>query len=361
MGFGKSRYCISEDDKKPITCDQYRETAYFDKIGDDNTNGLTMTEQLNPSKMPSIKTYDELVQKLNEAVPVFDIPKFNTAYYPFLGRGSYGEVIKYTPRNNIMDKSKSKKLKKGVPYAVKITRLENPTNFKHFYMETISLYNIKSEFVIKFIGVIYDVYVNSVYSIYEFCDGIDLTLDFKNKIPVDKLILQIAKGIKDIHDAGIAHQDLNPANIMLCRSNSNNSYNVKIIDFGLSHIATNNNISQRTGTMNYMAPELFHRLDKYFPLALSLLKQKQNILKRDIYSFGIILNQLEITNQQQSTNLIIPYENVINRNDDIAQKKIFDGERPTHCKSSIYADLIQECWNKRIKKRPTAEKLVAEI
>ncbi len=86
----------------------------------------------------------------------------------------------------------------------------------------------------------------------------------------------INEGLNVLHNAGIIHKDLKPANIML----NDDGKSVAIIDFGISSFETNGNtvIVTKTGmTPEYSAPESYRGL---------FLEES------DYYSFGITLYEL---------------------------------------------------------------------
>ena len=86
-----------------------------------------------------------------------------------------------------------------------------------------------------------------------------------------KYIRQVAEAIAVVHEAGLIHRDLCPRNLLLTGDNET----LKLTDFGLSVPATKFFLlpGNRTGTPNYMAPELVrrHRTDK----------------RLDIFAFGV--------------------------------------------------------------------------
>jgi len=95
----------------------------------------------------------------------------------------------------------------------------------------------------------------------EFVDGV--TFDFLREngtVPKlrDKLELlaQAADGLAAVHEAGFIHHDINPRNFLIDRDRR-----VKLIDFGLTVPNTPEfrRPGNRTGTLNYMAPELIRR------------------------------------------------------------------------------------------------------
>jgi serine/threonine-protein kinase len=72
-----------------------------------------------------------------------------------------------------------------------------------------------------------------------------------------KFIKQIAEALDTVHKAGFIHRDVCPRNLILSGDNEV----LKLTDFGLTVPATPPFMrpGNRTGTPNYMAPELIHR------------------------------------------------------------------------------------------------------
>jgi serine/threonine protein kinase len=70
-------------------------------------------------------------------------------------------------------------------------------------------------------------------------------------------LLQIADGLEYVHQQGFLHRDMCPRNIMI-----NQTGLVKLIDFGLAipNRPEFTRAGNRTGTINYLAPELIKRL-----------------------------------------------------------------------------------------------------
>jgi len=90
------------------------------------------------------------------------------------------------------------------------------------------------------------------------------------------LMLQIARGLKHIHDNGIIHHDLTDNNILVSLGETEDDIILKICDFGLSELTTEgygNSELREAGTLNWMAPEQFNASNK-------------TTQKMDIYNFS---------------------------------------------------------------------------
>ncbi|POG67737.1 kinase-like domain-containing protein [Rhizophagus irregularis DAOM 181602=DAOM 197198] len=154
-------------------------------------------------------------------------------------------------------------------------------------------------------------------------------INYKSKI---ENLLKIARGLLDIHNAEKVHKDFHSGNILLNKIGS-----PYISDLGMCQPA---NIKQTVkegiyGVLPYMAPEV--------------LRGQQYTKAADIYSFGIIMN--ELLSEE------IPFNDI--SHDEILVIKICKGLRPTIPKDipKLIADLIIKCWDAEIKNRPTAKEL----
>ena len=98
------------------------------------------------------------------------------------------------------------------------------------------------------------------YIVMEFVEGINLqevrqsrVLEIPERV---ELLAQAAAGLAAVHAAGFIHRDLGPKNLLVDPNDR-----VKLIDFGLTvpNTPTFRRPGNRTGTLNYMAPELLRR------------------------------------------------------------------------------------------------------
>jgi serine/threonine-protein kinase len=87
-----------------------------------------------------------------------------------------------------------------------------------------------------------------------------------------RFIRQAAEAVMAVHEAGFIHRDICPRNFLL----SNSRTDLKLIDFGLTVPATRwfMQPGNRTGTPNYMAPELVRR--------------RATDQRLDVFAFGVM-------------------------------------------------------------------------
>jgi serine/threonine protein kinase len=96
---------------------------------------------------------------------------------------------------------------------------------------------------------------------------------------VSQLFIEILESVRYLHKSTIINRDLNPSNIMLKIPENFESF-IKIVDFGLIaiHEFQNQTHSSDKGNYDYIAPEVLYG--------------RKYDTKADIYSLGILLNEL---------------------------------------------------------------------
>ena len=160
----------------------------------------------------------------------------------------------------------------------------------------------------------------------------------KRRCPVDlqvaiDLMLQVAKGMRYLHNRKIAYRDLKPSSILVQPSETSlhqDGYvRVKLADFGIVTASTMRSV--------YAAPEVDQEAGA---------KNVEFSLRTDIWSFGMICSQI-LTGK-------VPYED--ERREGLSSKIVEEGLRPDlpaqHCPEYLRI-LISRCWNIHQDQRPT--------
>lgn len=175
------------------------------------------------------------------------------------------------------------------------------------------------------------------FSLFRILHNPQITLDWSTRIRIAR---HIAIGLAFLHKQDIIHRDIKSDNVLLTQD-----YAAKLTDFGLSKIKT---ASRETiqisgdkagGTFQWMAPEILN-----------------NIISKasDIYSMGITFWELA----SRET----PFKN-IERRELIPFFVLSMGLKehiPADCPKKL-ATLIQSCWDKEPKARPTADEVVTYL
>jgi len=124
-----------------------------------------------------------------------------------------------------------------------------------------------------------------LFLIMEYVEGIELDVHINKvsgPIPEQKLITLFTKILDAIgyaHDRGMIHRDIKPSNVIITKEG-----NVKILDFGIAKLVTDNKELTKSGvqvgTVAYMSPEQ--------------VKAEKIDTLTDIYSLGVTLYQMAV-------------------------------------------------------------------
>ena len=175
---------------------------------------------------------------------LFSVFLQNSTSENVIGSGSFGEVSIHTY--------------KGLQRAVKQLGINGQISSRD-QIEINAMELLNHENIVQFFGhIIKDGYLLLHM---ELC-VMDLKAYFKASISVEAktgIMLQIAQGLKHIHDHGIIHRDIKPANVLVQSANGKEVF--KLADFGLAKIMTSKDSSITMsmsvfGTKDYMAPEV---------------------------------------------------------------------------------------------------------
>lgn len=115
------------------------------------------------------------------------------------------------------------------------------------------------------------------------------TVHFLREEEITSLLQDITSGLGFLHDRGVLHLDIKPANVLLEWEDDSMLPRALLSDFGSSTFQHENWTSRKrsgnTGTMEYMPPETFHEDPKSGKL-------EELSSKADIWSLGMILHLL---------------------------------------------------------------------
>jgi protein-serine/threonine kinase len=188
-----------------------------------------------------------------------------------VGKGSFGKVILVKYFNN--DKI----------YAMKILDKEEiirRKQIKHTKTERLLLEKLNHPFIAQLQFAFQD--TKKLYLVTEFMQGGELFFHIKRRTGFKEVsakfyMSQIFLAIDYLHKNGYIYRDLKPENILIDKEG-----NIKLTDFGLSKVISNNGDINTTntlcGTLEYIAPEIF--------------KRKPYDKSIDWFSFGVVLYEM---------------------------------------------------------------------
>ncbi|OQS07666.1 hypothetical protein THRCLA_20091, partial [Thraustotheca clavata] len=238
-------------------------TTYLDSRNNSNETPLTF----------AIKSGSWMVKTIFEAIyePVQDIQptKLEIEYKNGLGCGGFGSVYKGKYKNKV----------------VAVKQIHARLDIYNFDKEIMAMRVCVSPYVLRFIAVC-DLSTDNPKLVLEYMDAGDLRsfLDKKSLNKATKTNYStlevawfIANGLADIHGGGYIHRDLKSPNILL-----STTHYMKIADTGLTRDIYNT-MTQGVSVFSWVAPEVLSG-DNYSYSA-------------DIYSFGVILTELDTLNR----------------------------------------------------------------
>lgn len=187
----------------------------------------------------------------------------------------------------------------------------------------------------------FDSWDNIPYLVMKFCSGgsLDKKVGKLTDIEIISIIRDLCEGLKCLHQSGVIHQDIKPANILIDEQG-----HYVLSDFGISSKSKSTlrksvNMFQNTSmTEDYAPPE------KFSPKAADRMPDK----KGDIFSLGISLYELITGNlpfDNLSTGRQLQYENIRLDYSEIKDTKI--------------RGIVQWCMQREKDKRPSASEIVS--
>jgi eukaryotic-like serine/threonine-protein kinase len=210
-----------------------------------------------------------LIRKILEFQPLFVVKRYYYAYAPsrramenpvspkklagryevrqILGQGGMGLV--YRAYDTVVRREVAVKTILDIP---------DPASLQLFYKECDVLASMSHPNIVEIfdIGEFEDEGKKKPYFVMPLLPG--TTLDHfvrkaSHRLTVERtveIISQTCRGLQAAHERGLVHRDLKPSNIFVMEDDS-----VKIIDFGVAHMADTHTTRAQKGTLLYMSPE----------------------------------------------------------------------------------------------------------
>ena len=192
-----------------------------------------------------------------------------------LGQGAFGKVFKV------------REIKTGKIMALKVIEIKNQTLLRQTQKEIDNLRKISTPncnpYLICYYGAHYIPSKKLMLIEMEYIDGVQLDYWVKNFNGTKNelygyllaIMIKILKGLQYVHNNGLIHKDIKPANILLTQVNG--EYIPKLVDFGLScqvhKCVPVFCCKSYSGTPIFMAPET--------------IKSGTNFFSSDIWSLGV--------------------------------------------------------------------------
>ena len=303
---------------------------------------IPMTEDL--KHMLGDLDNSEFSSSIPDNVPIIDCKDLIIDDSNELGRGSFGVVMKGEWN--------------GMDVAVKVLHLKKLTKQeqKDFVKEIRILALLgKHQNIVQLYGycleppalVIEYVQLGNLNYLLYYCEDEDIEARMTDGRIKKRLLVGVANGMVQLHATGIIHGDLKPQNILVT-----DDYTAKIADFGLARlraktsasvssrvleVASEDEVPAACGTAAYMAPEL-------------LDGGKRSNEKTDVYSFGVLLNEV-VQEQEPYYECLMDFHG---KGPNAAVMRAKEGHRPMILKKTPEAikTLIQACWALDATRRP---------
>jgi serine/threonine protein kinase len=194
-----------------------------------------------------------------------------------IGEGGMGKVLKVRHR----------RLRK--PFALKLMRADvsrDPEWRRLFYREAQLASSLVHPNIVSVVDFGEDK-ERGLFMVMELLDGelLSSRVERMGQLPVKvacDVAMQLAEALHHSHSQQVVHADIKPDNVLCVRlpSSDRRRWSVKLLDFGMAHLATPHEGQQQTigGTPAYMAPE---RIRGHAPQA-----------SMDLYGLGILLYEM---------------------------------------------------------------------
>lgn len=282
-------------------------------------------ESLPPAVVqPRIALFPEQVDILNDGSDVWEIDSKVLKFEYKIATGSNGDLYKGTLRSQEV--------------AIKVLKIEHLSEGvqREFAQEVYILRKVRHKHVVQFIGACTKPPLLCIVTEYMSGGSVYSFLHKKKgylKLPaVLKVAIDVARGMRYLHQNNIIHRDLKAANLLLDENEV-----VKVADFGVARVQVQSGVmTAETGTYRWMAPEV--------------IEHKPYNHKADVFSFGVVLWEL-LTGK-------IPYDNLtpLQAAVGVVQK----GLRPTVPRQThpLVVTLLEKCWQQEPSLRPEFSEII---
>lgn len=247
-----------------------------------------------------------------------------------IGTGTYGKVFKALRKSD------------GKIVAVKIVDIAkmDKAGIESVLNEVRILSSISNSYIVEYYEAFVDPCETQFWIIMEFLGGGDLANAIKasqkqniriNERQIWSYMIQILKGVLDLHKLKIVHRDIKPANIFLTEDYKH----VKIGDMNVSKVLKQDLTKTQIGTPYYLAPEIWNK--------------KSYDYKADVFSLGALVYELAALKH--------PYEA---KNTSELHRKILNESiprLPTYYSEDLNY-IVMKCLTKDPQKRPNVEQLL---
>ncbi|KAF7270952.1 hypothetical protein GWI33_016110 [Rhynchophorus ferrugineus] len=196
------------------------------------------------------------------------------AHIRLLGRGACGEVRLVRERNSLAYYA-IKKILIGPSNTSQMHKINHPSKINN---EINILRTLSHGCVINMNDIIQT--QSEVYLVLEYMAGGELSNRIRSldEDGAKFFFFQILLAVQYLHSKGIVHRDLKPENILLLDDRPETL--LKISDFGLSKITSNNDMVTMCGTLRYVAPEVIYNVFREYG---------EYGKEVDVWSLGVIL------------------------------------------------------------------------
>jgi len=188
---------------------------------------------------------------------------------------------------------------------------------------------------------------------------------FNLPVAVD-VMLQIAEGMKYLHEQRITHGNLKSSNVLVNPVESSEMakagyLHVKLTDFGLSKTmlrSANFSLQHSVGTSVWRAPELYGMHDSY-PDKLEQRTQKLSNMPAavDVYSFAVLCSEILTGNHPFKWDHPLKEEKL----GDLSERIKYARTIPQVDSPPYLSSLIRMCWDADRNRRPTFSEICATL